>query len=345
MAFTFRPAKREAVGLLIGLAGASGSGKTFSALRLAKGLAGGKPFCLIDTEAGRAKHYADQFAFDHGDLHAPFSPAAYAEAIGAADAAGYPVIVVDSASHEHAGEGGILDMQEAELTRMASDDWKKREAVKMASWVKPKAEHKRMVQKLLQVRAHLILCFRAEAKIEMVKGSDGKMVVQPKHTLTSLDGWIPICEKSLPFELTASFLLLPDAPGIPRAIKLQEQHRAFFPAGKPITEAAGVALAQWAAGGTAAAPTGAPAPTPLTYTGLVKALPLRKTSGKTTVWDIDVDGQTMSTVDEALSVEAGKLNNRRATVTYRHTAKGGMLLLAIAPEAKPAELPADEVFK
>jgi hypothetical protein len=254
MAFTFRPAKREAVGLLIGLAGASGSGKTFSALRLAKGLAGGKPFCLIDTEAGRAKHYADQFAFDHGDLHAPFSPACYAEAIGAADAAGYPVIVVDSASHEHAGEGGILDMQEDELRRMAGDDWKKREAVKMASWVKPKMEHKRMVQKLLQVRAHLILCFRAEAKIEMVKGANGRMEVRPKETLTSLDGWIPICEKSLPFELTASFLLLPDAPGIPRAIKLQEQHRGFFPAGKHITEAAGVALAAWAAGGSAQVP-------------------------------------------------------------------------------------------
>lgn len=345
MAFTFRPAKREAVGLLIGLAGASGSGKTFSALRLAKGLAGSKPFCLIDTEAGRAKHYADQFAFDHGDLHAPFSPAAYAEAITAADAAGYPVIVVDSASHEHAGEGGILDMQEAELQRMAGDDWKKREAVKMASWVKPKSEHKRMVQKLLQVRAHLILCFRAEAKIEMVRGEGGKMVVQPKQTLTSLDGWIPICEKSLPFELTASFLLLPDAPGIPRAIKLQEQHRAFFPTGKHVTEAAGVALAQWAAGGTVSAttPKAEKAGPPLTYTGLITVKPKRKTSGNTTVWDFGVDDQTMSTVAEEVSVKVRKFENQRAMVTYRTTAKGGILLLDIAPVVVAQELTAEEV--
>jgi hypothetical protein len=35
---------------------------------------------------------------------------------------------------------------------------------------------------------------------------------------------------------------------------LQEQHRAFFPSGRPITEAAGAALAQWAAGGGAKAP-------------------------------------------------------------------------------------------
>lgn len=337
MAFTFRPAKREAVGLLIGLAGASGSGKTYSALRLAKGLANGKPFCLIDTEAGRAKHYADRFAFDHGDLHAPFSPAAYAEAIGAADEAGYPVIVVDSASHEHAGEGGILDMQEAELHRMAGDDWKKREAVKMASWVKPKMEHKRMVQKLLQVRAHLILCFRAEAKIEMVKGEGGRMVVQPKQTLTSLDGWIPICEKSLPFELTASFLLLPDAPGIPRAIKLQEQHREFFPAGKPITEAAGASLGAWAAGGVAVAPkpaASASTGTPEAYTGLLTAKGSRK-AGSVTVHDFALDEQVMSTADPGVAAIALALNGRRVTATYAPTAKGGIMLKSVVAADEP----------
>ena len=96
MTFTFRPAARQNVSLLIGLAGSSGSGKTYTAMRLAKGIAGDKPFCVIDTEAGRAKHYADQFKFDHGDLKPPFSPAAYADAIKAADDAHYPVIVVDS---------------------------------------------------------------------------------------------------------------------------------------------------------------------------------------------------------------------------------------------------------
>ena len=131
-AFTFRPAVRENVGLLIGLAGASGSGKTYTAMRLAAGIAGDKPFCVIDTEAGRAKHYADMFRFDHGDLTPPFSPDRYADAIMAADKAGYPVIVVDSVSHVWAGDGGVLDWQDKELDRMAGDDWKKREACKMA---------------------------------------------------------------------------------------------------------------------------------------------------------------------------------------------------------------------
>ena len=243
MTFSFRPAKRESVSLLIGLAGASGSGKSYSAMRLAAGISGDKPFAVIDTEAGRARHYADAFRFDHGDMKPPFTPMAYADAIRAADDAHYPVIVVDSMSHEHAGEGGILDMQEAEYQRMGS-----REAVKMASWIKPKGEHRKMVSRLLQVRAHLILCFRAEEKVEMVRGQDGKMEVRKKQSAVGLDGWLPICEKTLPYELTASFLLMAAAPGVPHPIKLQHQHRELFPLDEPITEESGRRLSEWAAG-------------------------------------------------------------------------------------------------
>lgn len=254
MAFTFRPAARTNVGLLVGLSGPSGSGKTYTAMRLAKGIAGDQPFAVIDTEAGRAQHYADQFRFDHGDLRPPFTPDHYSDAIAAADTAGYPVIVVDSMSHEWAGEGGILDWQEAELDRMAGDDARRREAVKMASWIKPKMAHKQMVQRLLQVRAHLVLCFRAEPKVEMVRGEGGKWEIRDKQTLTGLHGWVPVCEKNLPYELTASFLLLPDRPGVPLPIKLQEQHRHLFPLDAPITEASGQQLAVWARGGESAAP-------------------------------------------------------------------------------------------
>jgi RecA/RadA recombinase len=69
------------VGLWIQLVGGSGSGKTFSALRMASGIAGDQPFAFIDTENRRGLHYADQFKFDHADLRAPFRPEAYLEAI------------------------------------------------------------------------------------------------------------------------------------------------------------------------------------------------------------------------------------------------------------------------
>jgi hypothetical protein len=245
--FNFRPAVRENVSLWVNLIGGTGSGKTYSGFRLSAGISGDKPFAVIDTENRRALHYAGQFKFDHAELCPPFRPEAYADAIVAADKAGYPVIMIDSGSHVWAGDGGVLDWQEEELYRMAKDDYSRREACKMSAWIKPKMGHKQMVQKLLQVKAHVILCLRAEEKIEMVK-KDGKMVVQPKTTFTGKDGWIPVCEKNLPFEATASFLLLASAPGIPHPIKLQEQHKAFFPLDKPITEESGRALAAWAAG-------------------------------------------------------------------------------------------------
>lgn len=243
MSFEFRPAVREAIPLLIGLAGGTGSGKTYSAMTLATGMSGTGKFAVIDTENGRARHYADLFKFDVADLTAPFRPDRYADAIQAADDAGYPVIVVDSMSHEHAGDGGLLDWHEEEFQRMGA-----RNEVKVAAWIKPKTAHKQMVTRLLQVRAHVILCFRAEEKIEIGKDANGKTVIRPKASLTGLDGWVPVSEKSLPYELTASFLLTADAPGVPKPIKLQEQHRELVRLDGPLGSGAGERLAAWAAG-------------------------------------------------------------------------------------------------
>ncbi len=249
MTFTFRPAVREQVGLIVGLASGTGGGKTYSAMRLAKGIAGDRKFAVIDTEAGRAKHYAGDFAFDHGDLKPPFRPSAYMEAIEAADAAGYPVIIVDSVSHEWNGEGGVLEWQEEEYARLGS-----KEATKLLSWSAPKQGHKRMVSRLLQCRAHLILCFRAEPHVEMTKeqGNDGKTrtIVKPKVGFTGYNGWFPVTEKNLPFELTVYFMMMAEHPGIPLPIKLPEQLKPLFPLDQPITEESGRRIAEWAAGGT-----------------------------------------------------------------------------------------------
>lgn len=259
MTFQFRPAVRENVGLWVNLIGGTGSGKTFTGMRLASGISGGKPFAVIDTENRRALHYADSFKFDHAELRPPFRPEAYANAVVEADKAGYPVIMLDSGSHVWAGDGGVLDWQDEELDEMVKraksrgdsrSEWQIRESGKMSAWIKPKMGHKQMVQKLLQVKAHLILCLRAEQKIEMVKDSEGKMKIQAKQSLTGLDGWIPVCDKNLPFEATCSFLLLASAPGIPHPIKLQEQHKALFPLDAPINEQSGQRLAAWAAGTT-----------------------------------------------------------------------------------------------
>lgn len=251
---TFRPARRERVGLLCGIAGASGSGKTFSALRLARGLAGDKPFGFIDTENGRALHYADNFDFEHAVLDPPFRPERYVEAIQAAEAAGYPVIVVDSASHEYSGTDGLQDWHEEELTRMAGDNQGKRNALSAPAWNKPKTAHAKFVNDLLRVKAHLILCLRARQAIEMVEVEENgrkKTVVRPTQALDSFDGWLIETEHKrapLAFELTCSFLLVPDRPGIPQPMKLPDPLRQLVPLDQPLSEETGRALGEWAAG-------------------------------------------------------------------------------------------------
>src|SRR6266446_7878502 len=165
--------------------------------------------------------YADFFDFDVANLTAPFTPARYLEAILAAQSAKYDVILVDSGSHEWDGDGGILDMQEEELDTMIErakkggdkrEDWQIEEAQRMRSWIYPKMEHKKMMTQLLQLQAHVIMCFRAAEKIEIAKEGK-KTVVRPKQSLTGIDGWIPICESKLPFEFTASFMLMAGRPG------------------------------------------------------------------------------------------------------------------------------------
>jgi hypothetical protein len=240
MSFHFRKAAREQTSVLIALAGSSGSGKTYSALRLARGLVGkdGK-FAVIDTEAGRALHYADRFDFDHGDLKPPFRPDAYLQAIEAAESAGYGAVVIDSMSHEYEGEGGLLEWAE-ELEAGGTKS--------PANWKKPKMEHKRMVNRLLQMRCHLIFCLRAEEKM-LVERINGKLQVTAAKDRPLKERWHPICEKRFMYEMTASFLLLDSAPGVGQPIKLQDQHRSAFHDGAVIDESAGEALAAWAKGG------------------------------------------------------------------------------------------------
>jgi hypothetical protein len=244
MSDDFIPARREATTVLVGLAGPSGGGKTFSALRLATGLAGDKKVAVVDTEARRALHYADQFTFDHMDMRPPFRPERFSAIVERAEKAGYGALVFDSFSHEHDGEGGLIDWAE-EIERVG--DGKSKGGIKSpGNWAAPKAAHKRMVQHhFLQARLHLIFAMRADEKIKITK------VPQPngyEKTVVEHVGWTPICEKRFMFEMTASFLFLPDRPGYPVPTKLQEQHRPLFPLDQPISEETGRRLAAWAAG-------------------------------------------------------------------------------------------------
>lgn len=263
MAFLLKPAIREKINLLFAIAGASGSGKTYSALLLAQGIAGdnGK-IAVIDTEAGRSLQYAPKngeqantekgtFNFLHLDFQPPFTPERYIEAIQTCEQAGASVIVIDSASHEWNGEGGIVEMSDGIALRKATDNqtgeinFKKLEAVKMLSWAEPKKQHKKMMAKLTQVRSHIIFCLRAEEKFKHIKNHKG-------FTEVVNQGFQPICEKGFMFEMTASLTLEPINPGKPNYEldkKLNGDMQIIFQNGQLISVEHGKRLKEWSESG------------------------------------------------------------------------------------------------
>ena len=191
-------AVRENTNVLIALAGASGSGKTYSAMQLATGICGDEPFAVVDTEARRALHYADQFDFEHVSLAPPFTPARYLESLKPLVARGFKAVIIDSGSHEWEGEGGVLEWADAEEAGGKKPP---------SQWIKPKGAHKRLVNGLLQCGTNLIICLRASDKMHIERIGGGKV----KITET---GWMPICEKRFMYEMTTSFTLDPVHPGV-----------------------------------------------------------------------------------------------------------------------------------
>lgn len=251
--FSDAPAVRERCPLLIGLVGPSGSGKTFSALELATGIVkvrGGEIF-FIDTEARRALHYADTFQFRHVPFEAPFNPARYKQAIEYCIGRGAGCIVIDSMTHEHSGEGGVLDMAEKFLESKCGDDFTKRERMKLISWAKPKAERKALNNYIIQIGAKcpLILCYRAHEKMDFVNKVEGK----PRQL-----GFQPETTSPLMYEMAQQFLLRPGCDGVPElrgntpeeqlTIKSPSQFRGWFKDRQRLDAAIGERFAVWADG-------------------------------------------------------------------------------------------------
>jgi len=265
--FEAAPAVRTGSQLLLGLSGASGGGKTFSALRLARGIqrvTGGDIF-YIDTDNRRALHYADNFrkadgspGFVHVNFEPPHNSDAYVDAIRFAVAEKAGVLIIDSMSHEHEGEGGLLDAHEAEVDRMAGANasHSKRESVKMLAWGKPKEARRRLVHEIQRLRIPTIFCYRAKTGVKLVRVTDA----ETGRTKTEVvpQGFTPIAGDELVFEMTLNALLMPNSGGVAtwesaevgekRMIKLPEQFKSLRERTKPLDEELGENFAKWARG-------------------------------------------------------------------------------------------------
>lgn len=223
--FKIEEARREGAKIVLGIAGTSGSGKTYSAIQVGYGLAGksGKHLGFLDTENRRGRLYSDILPepFQIADFEPPFSPDRYIEGIRAFERAGCKVLVIDSITHEWEGTGGCEEIA------TAGDP-------KLPRWNKAKLEHKKFMNCLLQSSMDIIVCIRAREKVDMKNPREVKSL-----------GIQPITEKNVLFEMTAS-LMMEDEGRRQRVIKCPDALRPILGRTNDyLTAEDGVKLRQW----------------------------------------------------------------------------------------------------
>ena len=227
----FKKASRKRIKLKVGVTGPAGSGKTTSAIRLARGLAGpdGK-IAVIDTENGSASLYSDRYDFDVLEISPPFDHQKFMDGINAAVGAGYDVVIIDSASHFWEG---ILAYKDA-LDRRGGNSF--------TNWNEAGRHFKEILSAVLQSPVHVICCLRSKMDYILEADSRGKM--SPKKV-----GLAPIMRDGIEFEFTSVF----DVDLSHHAATSKDRTGLFTDKIFQITEETGEQLVRWLE--TAPAPT------------------------------------------------------------------------------------------
>jgi len=228
-----RKAARQKAKLRVGVSGPSGSGKSYSAILIANGIASDKSkVAIIDTENGSADLYADLGDFSVIRLEAPYSPERYVEAINSIEKAGFEVVIIDSVTHEWDGKGGCLESNDLlGQTRFKGNTW--------AAWSVTTPRHQKFIEAITTSPLHVITT--ARSKTDTIQTDDKKV---------KKIGLKEIQREGFEYELTLNFTLDRDghyATSSKDRTKLFSETNPFV-----ITEETGKILKNWAESGVEA---------------------------------------------------------------------------------------------
>jgi len=237
MDYRIRPARRSEAKPLIGLYSESGCGKTYGALLLAKGFTGDMSTVgMIETESGRGEVFADDDiigGYQVISMRDDFSPKNYGQAIDLANHSNLKALIIDSASHEWEGAGGVLGMAAANQAA-----GKKGPLV----WQQPKMDHQReFMLRLMQTPIPLVIvCMRAKYPMKEVTNNGKKEWSRS----TELD---PKQSEDILFEMMVHAWI--DKAHLLHPTKYtKDELKSIFVEGKMITVETGKKLAEWAKG-------------------------------------------------------------------------------------------------
>lgn len=223
MPIEFRRAEKKKAKLRLALIAPAGHGKTYSALRLAKGMGGN--IALIDTEAGRGDLYGSEFEYDIVTMSAPFYPEKYIAALKVAEEAGYDIVIIDSLSHAWVGEGGLLD-QQGKLADTGKNSF--------AAWRTITPKHNQLVDTIIGSKCHVIVTLRAKPEYVTEEDERGKKVVKKI-------GLAPQFRDGIDFEMTVAL----DVYENHMAKASKDNTHVFGDEIKQVTEETGKSLMTW----------------------------------------------------------------------------------------------------
>lgn len=224
----FKRATRKEAYIKIAISGVSGSGKTFSALSICKGL-GGKT-ALLDTEYGRASLYSDFFEFDVWDEQDPsgFPPEYFIRVIKAAEEAGYNNLILDSLTHEWSGRGGCLELVDA-ISKA------KYKGNSYFGWGEVTPRHNKLVETILSAKLNIICTMRAKSEYLLNKDEKTGKISPQKVGLGTIQ------RDGIEYEFTVMFELDRDS----HIANAGKDNTFLFKDPGVITEETGKKISKW----------------------------------------------------------------------------------------------------
>jgi hypothetical protein len=209
----------------VALVGISGSGKTYSALRLARGLSPTGRIAVVDSERGSASKYSDRFEFDVLELDS-FSPLTYVQAFEAAAAEGYDVVIADSLSHAWMGRDGALEQVDRRAGSAGSS---------FNAWRDVTPMQTKMIDAIVRYPGHLIATMRSKAEYVVEKNDKGKST--PRKV-----GMAPVQRDGLEYEFDVVIDLSADCSALVTKTRCSALTGGAY---ELITEALGETLRTW----------------------------------------------------------------------------------------------------
>lgn len=164
--YTFTDATKAGARMRVALTAPTGSGKTYTALRLATAFGG--TIGLVDTDRHSASKYADRFTFKTVPMFR-YDPADLVTVCAIAEDQGIDTLIIDTWSPFWSGEKGMLDQVDDVATASRGDKFG-------GGWKAMKPVERRMLDAMFGFSGHLIVTVRSKVEWVVERNPDtGKM--------------------------------------------------------------------------------------------------------------------------------------------------------------------------